>query len=71
MARTGFCENPQFPAVFCENLCLQLKKKTVIPKKTENLQKTAKLGKETANLAPFVPSSLSLCPLDTIELGKF
>ena len=53
MGQTGCRENLRFPPVFCENLCFQ---NAVIPRKakiSENLRKTA-------NLAPFVPFSLSL-----------
>ena len=57
MGQTGFCENLRFPAVFGENLRLP---NAVIPRKSENLWKTA-------NLAPFVPCSLSLL----ISLEKY
>ena len=53
-----FCENLRFPAVSCENLRLRY---AVLPRKSENLQKSAKIcKKKTESLAPFVPSSLSL-----------
>ena len=48
-----FCENLRFPAVFCENLRLQ---NAVIPRKSENQQKSAKISEFRA----FVPFSLSL-----------
>ena len=51
-----FCENLRFPAVFCENLRLQ---NAVIPRKSENQQKSAKIS-ETAKISAFVPFSLSL-----------
>ena len=62
MGQTGFCEILQFPAVFCENLRfaavfaenLRLPN-AVIPRKSENLQKSAKIcKKKTANLAPTI-----------------
>ena len=63
MGQTGFCEDLRFSAVFCENLrfpavfCENLRSQdTVIPRKSENLQKSAKI----CELAPFVPFSLSL-----------
>ena len=62
MGQTGFCENLRFPAVFCENLHLR---NAIVPRRSEDLQKSAKICKKTANLAPFVPFSLSLLiPLD-------
>ena len=72
MGQTGFCENLRFSAVFCENLrfpavfCENLPlRNAVIPRKSENQQKSAKISKKTANSAPFVPFSLSLLiPLD-------
>ena len=60
MGQTGFSENLQFPAVSCENLrfpavfCENLRlRNAVIPRKGENLQKSAKN-------CEFVPFSLSL-----------
>ena len=67
MGQTGFCENLRFPAVFCENLrfpavfCENLRlRNAIIPRKSENLQKSAKICEKTANSARFVPFSLSL-----------
>ena len=54
-------ENLRFPAVFCENLHLPNAAKY---RKSEYQQKSMKISeklqKTTANLAPFVPFSLSL-----------
>ena len=62
MGQTGFCENLRFPAVCCENL---RPRSAVIPRKSENLQKSARICEKTANSARFVPFSLSLLlPLD-------
>ena len=47
------CENLRFCAVFCENLRLQY---AVIPRKSENQQKSAK----NCEFRAFVPFSLSL-----------
>ena len=67
MGQTGFCENLRFPAVSCENLrfpavfCENLHlRSAVIPRKSKNLQKSAKICEKTANSARFVPFSLSL-----------
>ena len=71
MGQTGFCENLLFPAGFCENLrfpvvcCETLRlRNAVIPRKSEKYAKISenlrKKKKTTANLAPFVPFSLSL-----------
>ena len=67
MGQTGFCKNLRFSAVFCENLrfpavfCENLRlRNAVIPRKSENQQKSAKICEKTANSAPFVPFSLSL-----------
>ena len=57
MGQSGCCENLRFPAVFCENLRLR---NAVLARKSANLQKSAKISEKTANLAPFVPFSLSL-----------
>ena len=53
MGQTGCCENLLFPAVFCENLrfpavfCKNLRpRNAVIPRKTENQQKSAKISEK-------------------------
>ena len=38
-----FCENLRFPAVFCENL---RPRNAVIPRKSENQQKSAKISEK-------------------------
>ena len=53
MGQTGSCENLRFPAVFCENLRCTSQEKRKSAKINGDLRKTA-------NLAPFVPFSLSL-----------
>ena len=75
MGQTGFCEILRFPAVFCEILrfpavfCENLRlPNAVLPRKSENLQKISENLRKTANLAPFVPFSLSLLvPLDFLR----
>ena len=62
-----FCENLRFPAVFCENLRLQ---NAVIPRKSENQQKSAKIS-EKCEFRAFVPFSLSLLVPPEISLRKY
>ena len=62
MGQTGFCtKNLQFAAVFCASDMLQFPGRAKIRKKSAKICK-----KKTANLAPFVPFSLSL--LVTLEI---
>ena len=68
MGQTGFCEKLRFSAVCCENLRFpailcedQRFRSAVTPRKTENPVKISEALRKTANLAPFVPFSLSLC----------
>ena len=56
----GFCKNLRFPAVFCENLrfpavfCENLRpRNAVIPRKSENLRKTANLAHLSLLVCPF------------------
>ena len=62
MGQRGFCENLRFPAVFCENLrfpavfCENLRpRNAVIPRKSENLQKSAKISEKPriSRICPF------------------
>ena len=59
-----FCENLRFPAVFCENLCLR---NAIIPRKSENLQKSAKICEKLRIRLGLFPFSLSL--LIPLEFG--
>ena len=65
--RAVFCENLRFPAVFCESL---RPRNAVIPRKSENLQKSAKISEKTANLAHL---SLLVCPFyfPLIKIARF
>ena len=48
-----FCQNLRFPAVFCENLRLP---NAIIPRKSENLQKSAKISAKNCEFG-------SVCPI--------
>ena len=75
MGQRGFCKNLRFPAVFCENLrfpavfCENLRpRNAVIPRKSENQQKSAKISENCESCA-FVPFSLSLLFLPDVTFS--
>ena len=67
MKQTGFCANLRFPAVFCENL---RPRNAVIPRKSEDLRKSAKISEKLRISHMFVPFSLSLLFPPEFEQNK-